>query len=51
MKVKSLKELRKVVEKAIDNSLENEVFDVAKDEEIKFNTLDNVEVYTRKSLI
>ena len=28
MKVKSLKELRKAVEKAIDNSLETEVFEV-----------------------
>ena len=35
MKVKSLKGLRKVVEKAIDDSLENEVFETARSEEIK----------------
>lgn len=46
MKVKSLKELRKVVEKAIDNSLENEVFEVVRGEEIKSIETDVFEVYT-----
>lgn len=46
MKVKSLKELRKVVEKAIDNSLGNEVFEVTKDEEIKSIETDVFAVYT-----
>ena len=46
MKVKSLKELRKVVEKAIDNSLENEVFETARSEEIKSIETDVFEVYT-----
>lgn len=46
MKIKSLKELRKVVGKAIDNSLENEVFEAAKDEEIKSIETDVFEVYT-----
>ena len=48
MKVKSLKELRKVVEKAIDNSLENEVFEVAKDEEIKSIETDVFNAYAPK---
>lgn len=48
MKVKSLKELRKVVEKAIDDSLENEVFEVARDEEIKSIETDVFAVYTPK---
>ena len=48
MKVKSLKELRKVVEKAIDDSLENEVFEAAKDEEIKSIEIDVFAVYTPK---
>ena len=46
MKVKSLKELRKAVEKAIDDSLGNEVFEVAKDEEIKSIETDVFAVYT-----
>ena len=46
MKVKSLKELRKAVEKAIDNSLENEVFEVVRDEEIKSIETDVFAVYT-----
>ena len=46
MKVKSLKELRKVVEKAIDNSLENEVFEVVRGEEIKSIETDVFAVYT-----
>ena len=48
MKVKSLKELRKAVEKAIDNSLENEVFEVVRDEEIKSIETDVFAVYTPK---
>ena len=46
MKVKSLKELRKAVEKAIDNSLENEVFEVLRGEEIKSIETDVFAVYT-----
>ena len=46
MKVKSLKELRKAVEKAIDNSLENEVFEVVRSEEIKSIETDVFAVYT-----
>lgn len=46
MKVKSLKELRKAVEKAIDNSLENEVFEVVRGEEIKSIETDVFAVYT-----
>ena len=46
MKVKSLKELRKAVEKAIDNSLENEVFETARSEEINSIETDVFEVYT-----
>ena len=48
MKVKSLKELRKVVEKAIDNSLENEVFEATRSEEIKSIEIDVFAVYTPK---
>ena len=48
MKVKSLKELRKAVEKAIDNSLENEVFEVVRSEEIKSIETDVFAVYTPK---
>lgn len=48
MKVRNLKELRKAVEKAIDNSLENEVFEAAKDEEIKSIETDVFAVYTPK---
>lgn len=46
MKVKSLKELRKIVEKAIDDSLENEVFEATRSEEIKSIETDVFEVYT-----
>ena len=46
MKVKSLKELRKIVEKVIDDSLENEVFEVVRDEEIKSIETDVFAVYT-----
>ena len=46
MKVKSLKELRKAVEKAIDNSLENEVLEVVRSEEIKSIETDVFAVYT-----
>ncbi|MBQ2870702.1 hypothetical protein IJE86_03255 [bacterium] len=46
MKIKSLKELRKAVEKAIDNSLENEVFEVVGGEEIKSIETDVFAVYT-----
>ena len=35
MKVKNLKELRKHIEKSINNSLENEVFEVVKETELK----------------
>ncbi len=48
MKVKSLKELRKVVEKAIDDSLENEVFEATRSEEIKSIEIDVFAVYTPK---
>ena len=48
MKVKSLKELRKVVEKAIDDSLENEVFETTRSEEIKSIETDVFAVYTPK---
>ena len=48
MKVRNLKELRKAVEKAIDNSLENEVFEVVRDEEIKSIETDVFAVYTPK---
>ena len=48
MKIKSLKELRKIVEKAIDDLLENEVFEVVRDEEIKSIETDVFAVYTPK---
>ena len=48
MKVRNLKELRKAVEKAIDNSLENEVFEATRSEEIKSIEIDVFAVYTPK---
>lgn len=46
MKVKSLKELRKAVEKAVDDSLKKEVFEVVRGEEIKSIETDVFAVYT-----
>ena len=48
MKIKSLKELRKIVEKAISDSLENEVFEATRSEEIKSIEIDVFAVYTPK---
>ena len=44
----ALKELRKIVEKAIDDSLENEVFEATRSEEIKSIEIDVFAVYTPK---
>ena len=46
MKIKSLKELRKAVEKAVDDSLKKEVFEVVRGEEIKSIETDVFAVYT-----
>lgn len=46
MKLKNLKELRKYIEKSINNSLENEVFEAVKEIQLKHIQEDVLDVYS-----
>lgn len=48
MEIKNLKQLRKYIEKALQNSLENEVFEMVKDTESRHTVSDVYDVYKPK---